>query len=1095
MLARIGDGSTQYQPVAPKTAGPPPPPHSDGSVTHSVKSGETLGELSVRYGVSSQQILAANPQLRDPNALDDGQEISIPTLDNGGKLPVQVRVQSGESLTQIGTRHGVSVRDLVSANGIHNPDLVYPGQTLWIPVASKHGISLAGSGSNSLQPSIAAVDAAVKQVQGAQGKPQQQATAQASLTQAVENEIRARAHLQVPAGKDPSDSLLNSYGASIATRYANLPGVGSAIHQAVANQLAARGVDDALKQVDSAQRALTLAGSSASTQHSQLEQNVSNAQSHLQSQVETEIRTRAVTPAGQLPAEAAVQKYGSVITQRYAADPAALKALGGALAGAVPDFKAQAVVATAKSATSPAQALAKLSQGYAAASPQVQQHILANAGAQAILKSAANQATAPLSQVKPDSDSGDFYAQVHALRQSLQNLDHTASQLDPALGAAMVQEALPQIERYNSSYAAAHGGQDLTSDVLHTGPATIDAVMSLSGRIAGTAQGNADIARLAKLGFWDNNSVSNALYGGASAAYPEAIAARIRAAGQDPSNVISIIQQGVDQNERTVQADVKALGQHNEALSWLINTLGKSMTPTELQHAVTEYEGQKGWQTQNAKLTQQVIADSTTLTQNLKILGSLAQQNPQAASNLNLKSTISAAYNDQATAYGLTLAAGQNPNLYTDAKGQSYLTLVSDLKLADQGRKTAQLIGSLVVRSLVTKALKGVDWRGANPLAEAQQAIESLKSPVLSNWMGVNDNTVWNSAVKTVQKNLVSPSDDATTEKAKLGQMNQALNKLKALSSSTLPGQLLRSIAVAYAFANTVNSVQKFAAADGAPDKTMEGLNALTSAAGLAQKVTSLASGLGFVDAKSMWGTFAKDTSNGTISLVSSAFDLVEAGRSFSGWGEPQNTANGVFSTLSGVGGAAYGASQFAETGVFDGASEAVFGGGVAGGTLAAGLGLAGVGIVAVGVIGGAVYQQYEADHQYQGVGKDFLQAGGYSKAAAGALSSQDGLLTGAGGSSGVPFLVRYANMKHLTTEQLQSWVNGLTQAQVKTLDQCLLQTAGDSNGNPLEFTDGTPQTAVIPDYSGGPPAVIPRSNTRQVFESNLKSSGVPLPP
>jgi hypothetical protein len=35
----------------------------------------------------------------------------------------------------------------------------------------------------------------------------------------------------------------------------------------------------------------------------------------------------------------------------------------------------------------------------------------------------------------------------------------------------------------------------------------------------------------------------------------------------------------------------------------------------------------------------------------------------------------------------------------------------------------------------------------------------------------------------------------------------------------------------------------------------------------------------------------------------------------------------------------------------------------------------------------------------------------------------------------------------------------------------------------------------VIPDYSGGIPAIIPLTNTLGVFQSNLKSGGVPLPP
>jgi hypothetical protein len=196
---------------------------------------------------------------------------------------------------------------------------------------------------------------------------------------------------------------------------------------------------------------------------------------------------------------------------------------------------------------------------------------------------------------------------------------------------------------------------------------------------------------------------------------------------------------------------------------------------------------------------------------------------------------------------------------------------------------------------------------------------------------------------------------------------------------------------------------------------------------------------------------------------------------------------------MSGVGGIAYGASQFAETGVFDGFSEATFG--VAGGTFAAALGLAGVGIVAASVLGSAIYNQNQADHQYEGASQSFLGAGGgYSPAAASALSHEGGLLSGAGGVSGIPFLVKYGAMENLSTAQLQKWVNSLSPSQLNTLDQCLLQTAGDSNGNPANFTNGPPQTTAI-GGDGGMPAIITLTNTLGVFQGNLKSGGVPLPP
>ena len=1026
------DGDLRVQ--SSSSTPPPPPP---GTVAHTVKSGETVGELATHYGVSEKQILAANPQLRHPDELSVGQEILIPVMDHQD--------------SPIG------------------------------PITS----------ANPFQHQISAVDAAARQYQSAHNGPQRQ-SASATITHAVEQELSARATTAMPPEQSPTDSLISSYGTAIASRYANNPGITRAIQQGESNEDAAVRTNDAVKQVQSAQHALQVAGTRASASvKNQLNQSLTTAQGHLLSQVEQEIQTRSGLAPGQLPSAAQVQKYEATIAQRYASDPSAAKAVSTALQTAPADIQARQIAAQAKSAGDPNKELTALNQAYVKAAPQVQQRIMAQSDTQAILESAAAQQTHPLSQLK--SNSGDFWSQTAGLEQSLRNLDQAAGKLDPTLAAGLVNQALPALNHFNSQYAQEYGGSGIESDPLHIGAASVATVMDISGHIAGTTQGDQDVAQLAKLGFWNNNEVSNALYGGASAAYPEAVARLATAKGEDPTNIISIIQQGVQNDQQRVQSDVKALGQNNAELSWLVQNIGPSMTQQQLQSAIGKYESQNGWSAKNQQLTQKVVADATTLTQNMKSLSALAQANPKVASELDVQGTISSALNDPVTGYGLTLAAGQNPGLYADSKGQSFLNLVSGLKLADQGRKTTQLIGSLYVRSMITRSLNSVNWNGSDPLAEAQQVINTLKSPTLSNWMGVNDNTVWNSAVKIVSQNLAEPGDSQAIMDQKLGNMDQALNKLKALSASTPAGQMLRSVAVAYAFTNTVNSAQKFAAAEGAPDKTITGLETLSAAAGLLQKGANLANGFGLLKPGSLMSSFAKDTANGTISIFSGALDLTEGIRSLGGFGEQQDIPDGVFSTMSGVGGIAYGASQFAETGIFDGFSDAAFG--VTGGTFAAGLGLAGVGIVAASVLGSAIYKQAVADHQYEGSSKSFLEAGGFSPSAASALSHEGGLLSGAGGTSGMPFLAKYAEMEHLSTAQLQKWVNSLTPSQLSTLDQCLLQTAGDSNGNPANFTNGPEQKAVIPDYSGGFPAIVPLTNTLGVFQSNLKAGGVPLPP
>ena len=56
---------------------PPPPPRCNGSL-HRVGAGDTIYRLALSYGVTMEAILAANPQISDPDALVAGQLICIP---------------------------------------------------------------------------------------------------------------------------------------------------------------------------------------------------------------------------------------------------------------------------------------------------------------------------------------------------------------------------------------------------------------------------------------------------------------------------------------------------------------------------------------------------------------------------------------------------------------------------------------------------------------------------------------------------------------------------------------------------------------------------------------------------------------------------------------------------------------------------------------------------------------------------------------------------------------------------------------------------------------------------------------------------------
>lgn len=136
-------------PLAPAAA------QGDGFIRHLVRPGDTLLRISLQYGVPISSIVAANPIIRNPNLIYSGTTLLIPT---GGTPPPQpppatprpttpptptqqpgseqqYRVVRGDTLAIIARRFGTTVSAITQRNGIVNPNLIYVGQLLYIPVA------------------------------------------------------------------------------------------------------------------------------------------------------------------------------------------------------------------------------------------------------------------------------------------------------------------------------------------------------------------------------------------------------------------------------------------------------------------------------------------------------------------------------------------------------------------------------------------------------------------------------------------------------------------------------------------------------------------------------------------------------------------------------------------------------------------------------------------------------------------------------------------------------------------------------------------------------------------------------------------------
>jgi LysM repeat protein len=125
-------------------------------IRHVVRPGDTLSRIAVQYGVSMSAILAANPGITNPNLIFTGTTILIPragTTPPPGPTPTprptatprppvtpdpgveqQYRVLRGDTLGSIARRFGTTISAIAQRNRIANPNLIYVGQVLIIPV-------------------------------------------------------------------------------------------------------------------------------------------------------------------------------------------------------------------------------------------------------------------------------------------------------------------------------------------------------------------------------------------------------------------------------------------------------------------------------------------------------------------------------------------------------------------------------------------------------------------------------------------------------------------------------------------------------------------------------------------------------------------------------------------------------------------------------------------------------------------------------------------------------------------------------------------------------------------------------------------------
>jgi LysM repeat protein len=92
-----------------------------------VQPGDSLESIATRAGLSPTTLASVN-QLDDPDLLQPGSQLEIPTTD--GVLHV---VASGETLRSIAQDYDVDVSTVVAANRLTDPDHIAAGLRLFIP--------------------------------------------------------------------------------------------------------------------------------------------------------------------------------------------------------------------------------------------------------------------------------------------------------------------------------------------------------------------------------------------------------------------------------------------------------------------------------------------------------------------------------------------------------------------------------------------------------------------------------------------------------------------------------------------------------------------------------------------------------------------------------------------------------------------------------------------------------------------------------------------------------------------------------------------------------------------------------------------------
>lgn len=103
-------------------------PAGDGTATHTVVSGDTLGAISGQYGVELGTMFSLN-EMNQNTIIYPGDIVSV-SGDADTPTPATHTVVSGDTLGIISGQHGVELNTVFSLNGMNQNTIIYPGDVI-----------------------------------------------------------------------------------------------------------------------------------------------------------------------------------------------------------------------------------------------------------------------------------------------------------------------------------------------------------------------------------------------------------------------------------------------------------------------------------------------------------------------------------------------------------------------------------------------------------------------------------------------------------------------------------------------------------------------------------------------------------------------------------------------------------------------------------------------------------------------------------------------------------------------------------------------------------------------------------------------------